>query len=268
MKNKVVVITGASSGIGKALAFEFAALGAKLVIAARNQEKLKKIEEELSSKQYDVLTVATDVSIENDCKILIERSIEKYGAIDILINNAGISMRALFEEVDMTVLHQLMDINFWGTVYCTKYALPYLLKSKGSVVGVSSIAGYKGLPGRTGYSASKFAMQGFLETLRIENLKNNLHVLIACPGFTASNIRNTALAKDGSMQGESPLDEKKLMSAEKVAHHIINAIKKRKHRIVLTTQGKLIVLLNKFFPKLMDKMVYNHMAKEPNSPFK
>jgi len=177
-------------------------------------------------------------------------------------------MRALFEDVDLNVIRQLMNTNFWGTVYCTKYALSYLLKSKGSVVGVSSIAGYKGLPGRTGYSASKFAMQGFLETLRIENLKKGLHVLIACPGFTASNIRNTALAKDGSMQGESPLNEGKLMTSEEVARRIIMAIEKRKHRLVLTTQGKLIVFLNKFFPKIIDKMVYNHMAKEPDSPFK
>jgi dehydrogenase/reductase SDR family member 7B len=174
----------------------------------------------------------------------------------------------LFEDVDLKVLHRLMDTNFWGTVYCTKYALPYLLASKGSVVGVSSIAGHKGLPGRTGYSASKFAMQGFLEVVRIENMKKGLHVLIACPGFTASNIRNVALSNDGSSQGETPLDESKLMSAEEVAIQICDAIKAKKKHIVLTTQGKMTVLLNKFFPSFMDKMVYNHMAKEPDSPFK
>ena len=177
-------------------------------------------------------------------------------------------MRALFSEVDLEVIRKLMDTNFWGTVYCSKYALPHLLESKGTLAGVSSIAGYKGLPGRTGYSASKFAMQGFLEVVRIENLKKGLHVLIACPGFTTSNIRNVALSKDGSAQGETPLDEGKLMPAEEVARHIIVAIEKKKERIILTTQGKLTVLLNKFFPKFMDKMVYDHMAKEPNSPIK
>jgi short-subunit dehydrogenase len=268
MKDKVVIITGASSGIGRSLSEEFGGKGAKVVIAARNADKLNQIAKELESKNYVVLAVQTDVSREDDCKKLVAETIKKFGSIDVLINNAGISMRALFEDVDLKVIKQLMDTNFWGTVYCTKYALPYLLKNKGSVVGVSSIAGYKGLPGRTGYSASKFAMQGFLETLRIENMKKGLHVLIACPGFTASNIRNTALAKDGSMQGESPLDEGKLMTSEAVAKYIINAIEKRKHRIVLTTQGKLMVLLNKFFPKMMDKIVYNHMAKEPDSPFK
>lgn len=161
-----------------------------------------------------------------------------------------------------------MDVNFWGTVYCSKYALPYLLEAKGSLVGVSSIAGYKGLPGRTGYSASKFAMQGFLEVVRIENMKKDLHVLIACPGFTASNIRVTSLAADGSQQGESPRDEGEMMSAEEVAERMIKAIQQKKHRLVLTSQGKLTVTLNKFFPKLMDKLVYNHMAKEEDSPFK
>ena len=266
MKNKVVIITGASSGIGKSLAVVFAKAGANVVVAARNMEKLNQLKEEL--KDFNVLPIQTDVSKEADCKRLIDETIRHYGTIDILINNAGISMRAIFEEVDLNVIRQLMDINFWGTVYCTKFAFPYILKNKGSVVGVSSIAGYKGLPARTGYSASKFAMQGFLETLRIENLKKGLHVLIACPGFTASNIRNTALSKNGTMQGESPLNEDKLMTSEEVAEQILKAIIKRKDRIVMTTQGKLVVLLNKFFPKLIDKMVYNHMAKEPNTPLK
>ncbi|HQI46278.1 MAG TPA: SDR family oxidoreductase [Bacteroidales bacterium] len=266
MKNKVVIITGASSGIGKSLAVVFAKAGANVVVAARNMEKLNQLKEEL--KDFNVLPIQTDVSKEADCKRLIDEAIRHYGTIDILINNAGISMRAIFEEVDLNVIRQLMDINFWGTVYCTKFAFPYILKNKGSVVGVSSIAGYKGLPARTGYSSSKFAMQGFLETLRIENLKKGLHVLIACPGFTASNIRNTALSKNGTMQGESPLNEDKLMTSEEVAEQILKAIIKRKDRIVMTTQGKLVVLLNKFFPKLIDKMVYNHMAKEPNTPLK
>jgi len=266
MKDKVVVITGASSGIGKALAFECAGKGAKVVLAARNQDKLFEVASLLP--ESELLLVQTDVTIESECKNLIEKTIERYGRIDVLINNAGVSMRALFSEAGLDVIRKLMDTNFWGTVYCSKFALPYLLKTEGSLVGVSSIAGYKGLPGRSGYSASKFAMQGFLEVVRIENMKKNLHVLIACPGFTSSNIRNMALSKDGTAQGETPLDESRLMSSEKVSQHIIQAIEKRKDRLILTTQGKMTVLLNKFFPKFMDKMVYSHMAKEPNSPFK
>lgn len=268
MTKKVVVITGASSGIGKALAEVYAGPEYALVLGARSLDKLQELAEALKTKASGVVCVQTDVSREEDCKALIEAAVKNYGRIDTLINNAGISMRAIFEETELSVLKSLMDVNFWGTVYCTKYALPYLLQSKGSVAGVSSIAGYKGLPGRTGYSSSKFAMHGFLDTIRVENLKKGLHVLIACPGFTASNIRNTALAKDGSQQGESPREEAKMMTAEEVAQHIKKAIRKRKRTIVLTSQGKLTVILNKFFPKLVDKLVYNHMAKEPDSPFK
>jgi short-subunit dehydrogenase len=268
MKDKVVIITGATSGIGKALAYECAARGARLVISARNNEKLMEISEDLLKTGVKVLPVKADVSVEAYCKELISKTVAKYGTIDVLVNNAGMSMRALFEDVDLSVLRRLMDTNFWGTVYCSKFALPYLLKSKGSLVGISSIAGYKGLPGRTGYSSSKFAIQGLLEVIRIENRKKGLHVLIAAPGFTASNIRNVALAKDGTQQGETPLDESKLMPAETVAKKIADAIEKRKRTLILTTQGKMTVLLNKFFPSFMDKMVYNHMAKEPDSPFK
>ncbi|PKP34068.1 MAG: short chain dehydrogenase [Bacteroidetes bacterium HGW-Bacteroidetes-17] len=268
MIKKVIVITGASSGIGKALTKRFAEPGTALVVGARSIDKLDELVRELSGNFKDILPVMTDVSKEEDCKNLIQKAVDKYGRIDVLINNAGISMRALFENLDLNVIRKLMDVNFWGTVYCSKYALPHLLASKGSLVGVSSIAGYKGLPGRTGYSASKFAIHGFLETVRIENLKKGLHVLIACPGFTASNIRTTALGSDGSQQGESPRDEAEMMSAEEVANRIYKAIGKRKNSLVLTSQGKMTVLINKFFPKYLDKMVYNHMAKEPNSPFK
>ena len=268
MKDKVVIITGASSGIGRALAFEMASRGAVVVIAARSVDSLKNMEAELHSGGHKALAVQADVSREEDCKAIVNATIEKFGRIDVLINNAGISMRAIFADTDLSVIRKLMDINFWGTVYCTKFALPYLLKTKGAVVGVSSIAGFKGLPGRTGYSASKFAMQGFLETLRIENLKTGLHVMIACPGFTASNIRKTALAADGSQQGESPRDEGSMMPAEEVARRIATGIVSRKKVLIMTTQGKMTVMLNKLFPGFMDKMVYNHMAKEPDSPFK
>ena len=267
MKNKVVVITGASSGIGRALAKEFAAKGARLSLGARRTELLEQLQQELP--QTEMLIVKTDVSNEEDCRTLIDETVKHFGQIDILINNAGISMRALFEEVDTKVIRQLMDVNFYGTVYCSKYALPYLLKTKGSLVGVISIAGYVGLPGRTGYSASKFAIRGFLDTIRIENLKRGLHVLVAAPGFTASEVRKAALTNDGSQQGETPRDESKMMSSEECARHIVRAIEKRKRELILTfIEGKLTVFLGKFLPSLLDKLTYSHMAKEPNSPFK
>ncbi|GAF04596.1 SDR family oxidoreductase [Saccharicrinis fermentans] len=267
MHNKVVVITGASSGIGLALAKEFSSRGFKVVLAARSADKLKDVEENLRSTGTEVISVRTDVSKEEDCENLVKETVARFGRIDILINNAGLSMRALFRDVELSVLKQLMDVNFWGTVYCTKYALPYLLETKGSVIGISSIAGFIGLPARTGYSASKFAMHGFLETLRVENLKNGLHVLIAAPGFTASNIRKTALTNDGSQQGETPRKEDKMMSPEEVARRVANAIKKRKPTLVLTfVEGKLTVWLKKWMPRTLEKLTYQHMAKEPDSP--
>ena len=268
MKNKVVVITGASSGIGKALAFVFARHGSSVFLGARSGNKLKEIVSEIEAEGGKAAFSPMDVALENDCKNFILNAKETFGKIDVLINNAGISMRALFNDTTPDVLKRVMDVNFWGTVYCTKYALPFLLETKGSVVAVSSVAGIKGLPGRTGYSASKFAIHGFMESLRIENMKTGLHVLMAYPGFTASNIRNTALVADGSEQGKSPLEEGKIMTAEVVAGHIYQSVKKRKISMVLTTQGKLTVFLSKFFSGFLDKLVYHHMAKEPDSPFK
>lgn len=269
MKNKVIIITGASSGIGLACARDFASRGAKISLAARSADKLLEIEKELSGAGHEVLVTPTDVSKEEDCENLIKETFKRFGKIDILVNNAGISMRALFKDLDLSVLKQLMDVNFWGTVYCTKHALPYLLETKGSVVGVSSIAGFIGLPGRTGYSASKFAMHGFLQTLRTENLKTGLHVLIAAPGFTASNVRKAALTANGTNQGETPRSEDKMMSAEEVASHIAKAIIKRKRTLILTfKEGKLTVFLSKWWPSLVEKLSYSHMAKEPDSPLK
>ncbi|MEZ7884762.1 MAG: SDR family oxidoreductase [Bacteroidales bacterium] len=267
LKDKVVIITGASSGIGLAAAKEFASHGCKVVMAARRLELLQETEK-LISTTTEVLSVKCDVSIEEDCKALIEATVAKFGRIDILINNAGISMRAMFRDLDLSVIKQLMDVNFWGTVYCTKYALPWLLSSKGSVTGVISIAGYKGLPARTGYSSSKFAVYGFLDTLRIEHLHDGLHVMVFAPGFTASNIRQVALTADGSKQGETPRDENKMMTAEECAKHLSKGIIKRKAEVILTTQGKLVVWINKFFPRLVDRLEYNFMKKEPNSPLK
>ena len=267
MKDKIVLITGGSSGIGKACAETFGKAGAKVVITGRKQEALNEVQLYLETKGITCLSIRADVAVEADCIEVVEKTIEKFGKIDILINNAGISMRALFEDCDISVVRQLMETNFFGTVYMTKYALPYIISQKGSVIGISSIAGYRGLPARSAYSASKFAMNGFLEALRTEMLPKNVHILTACPGFTASNIRNTALAKDGTPQGESPRDESKMMSAEKVAEHILRATYARKATLVLTRQGKLTVFLNKWLPKKwIDKLVFNALAKEDNSP--
>ncbi len=262
--NQTFIITGASSGIGKALAIRLLEQGAQVSVCGRDLKKLNELAQTL--QHPNLFIVQADVSIESDCAKLIDETIKKFGKINVLINNAGISMRALFQEVDLAVLRQSMDINFWGTVYCTKYALPHILKTKGSILGISSIAGYKGLPCRTGYSASKFAMQGFLESLRIELLPQHVNVLWVSPGFVASNIRNTALNAQGLAQSETPLDEKNLMSAEECAERILKAIQQRKRSLIMTAQGKLTVWMNKFFPSFVDKQVYKHFLHEPDSP--
>jgi len=265
MDKKVVIITGASSGIGLALAKEYDKKNINIVIAARNIEKLTQLQQELKN---EILVVKTDVSIQSDCENLINKTIEKFGRIDILINNAGISMRSLIIDTDFEVIKRVMDVNYWGTVYCTKYALPHILETKGSIAAVSSIAGFKGLPARVAYSSSKFAIHGFIDVLRMETLKTGVHVLLVAPGFTHSEIRKNALLGDGTKQGETPRNEDKMMSAEKVAKVITVAIDKRRRKKILTSQGRIVFFLNNIVPKILDRLIYNGMAKEPNSPLK
>lgn len=262
MKNKVVIITGGTSGIGKACAFTFGKAGAKIVITGRNDQRLKIASAELTEKGIENLPIVAEASLEEDNKKIISKTIAAFGSIDVLITNAGISMRALFEDVDLSVIKKLMDVNFYGTVYATKYALPHIIKSKGSIIGISSIAGFRGLPGRSGYSASKFAMEGFLESLRTELFKKKVHVLVVCPGYTNTNIRNTALSADGTIQRESPLNESSLMSSDKVASRILKATIKRKRHLVLTTLGKFTFFFNKWLPAFMDRTTYYYLSKE------
>lgn len=258
--NKVAVVTGGTDGIGKALVDALLAQGAKVSTCGRHHDKLYKLQSEYPS--YPLHTVVADVSSENDCRHFIESTLKVFGGIDILINNAGVSMRSLFKDADVDVIRKVVDINFFGAVYCTKYALNSLIERKGTIVGISSIAGYRGLPGRSGYSASKFALQGWLEAIKTELAGDGVHVMWVSPGFTASNIRNTALTEKGKQQGESPMDENKMMTAEECAQHILKAIKKRKRSLVMTFTGKETVFMQKFFPGWADKFVRKFYFKE------
>ena len=257
--NKVVVVTGGSEGIGKALINELVHAGAKVATCGRNYDKLYSLQMEYTT--FPVHTMVCDVSKEQECKRFIDSTLETFGTIDILINNAGISMRSLFEDLDVDVIRKLMDVNFLGSVYCTKYALPSIIREKGSVVGISSIAGYRGLPGRSGYSASKFALQGWLEALRTELMDKGVHIMWVSPGFTASNIRYAALNPKGEAHGETNLNEGKLMSAEEVAHRILHAIEKRKRSLAMTFSGKFTIFINKFFPSLADRIMHKYYFK-------
>jgi short-subunit dehydrogenase len=252
--DKVIVVTGGSDGIGKELVHQFLILGAKVATCGRNHDKLYQLQ--IAHPSFHLHTMVADMGNEEDCKRFIESCITTFGTIDILINNAGISMRALFKDVDLEVIKKVMEINFYGALYCTKYALEEILNNQGQIVSISSIAGYRGLPGRSAYSASKFALNGWMESLRTELYHNKVNVLTVAPGFTASNIRNSALNSEGDAQGESPMDESKMMSSELCAKKIINAMEKRKSRLSLTFTGKRTIWMNKLFPKLTDKLTY------------
>lgn len=268
-KDKVIILTGASSGIGLASAELFGRLGARLVLAARRASLLEEIAARIRQESAaEVLCVPTDVTVEEQCRNLVEKTLEHFGRIDILVNNAGLSMRAMFRDVDLDVLRRLMDVNFWGTVYCTKYALPALLESKGTVAGIISIAGYSALPARTGYSSSKYAVRGFLDSLRIEHMKDGLNVLAFAPNYVASDVRKSALVADGSSQGETPLHEDGLMSAETCAKHLARALSHRRSRVTLTFLGKLTAAGRQIIPQLDDIITYRYISREKNSPFK
>lgn len=268
-QQKVVIITGGSSGIGKALAQELGRQGARVVITGRREKELFDAANELQQEGIQVLAIVSDVSVQVQTYEVVQQTLEKFGRVDILINNAGLTMRSMFEDADVdATIRRLMDVNFMGTVYMTQAALPHIKRTKGSIVGISSIAGYRGLPVRTGYSASKFALNGFLEALRSELLPQGVHVLTACPGFTASNIRFSALDAHGQAAGSTVRDEGKMMSSEEVAHRIAQAIARRKRTLILTSEGILTVWLNKLFPRLTDWLVIRELAKEKDSPLR
>lgn len=268
LRDKVVIVTGATSGIGEACAKIFGRQGAKIAITGRNQLKLDNALIKLQKEGIDCMGIVADAGNEKDNQKMAEQVKAHFGKINILINNAGISMRALFQDLDMEVFRKVMDTNFWGAVYATKYCLHEIIENQGSVIAISSVNGFRGTPARTAYSASKYAMNGFFESLRTEVMKKGVHVLVACPGFTASNIRKNALLGDGSIQAESPRDEARMMTPDEVAGEILKATFKKKRDLVLTKEGKWASFLNKWAPGFMDRVVYNHMAKEKDSPFK
>lgn len=259
-KDKVVIVTGGTDGIGRALVESLITQGAKVATCSRNYDKLYQLQ--MSHATKPLMIDRADVSFESDCRRLIELTIKTYGKIDILINNAGVSMRALFKDTALDTLKKVMDVNFWGAVYCTKYALPYLIASKGTIVGVSSIAGFRGLPGRSGYSASKFALNGWLESIRTELKDDGVHVTCVCPGFTASNIRNVALNNQAKAEAESWMDESKMMPAETCAQYILQAVQKKKRTLVLTFQGHETVWVNRLFPSWADRLVKKYFMSE------
>jgi short-subunit dehydrogenase len=256
---KVFVITGASDGIGAEIARQLAASHkgqAALVLAARSEPKLREVAAQCEATGARTLTVAVDVASETRCRSLIEQALSTFGRIDALINNAGVSAQALFSEVREADLHwyeDLMKINLWGSVWCTHAALPALKESRGRIVAVSSLAGLVGVPGRTAYSASKFAMTGFFEALRAELKSAGVSVTTAYPGVVATAIRYRGYNAQGKPAGSSGLKEDKAMPVEECARLIIAGMNARKREVVMTAQGKLGRFVKLFAPGAIER---------------
>jgi short-subunit dehydrogenase len=261
-KDKVVVITGASSGIGRELAYQLAEQGALLSLAARNGERLAAIAKECQARGGRAIAIVTDVSEQAQCAQLIQRTAENYDRIDMLVNNAGITMWANFEDVsDISFYEQIMRVNYLGSVYCTYYALPFLKKTKGQIIGISSLAGKNGIPKRSGYAASKHAMVGFFDTLRIELEEYGISVTMIYPDFVATETRKRAFGADGKPIGESPVREREVMPAEKCAKLIIQAAAARKRGLIMTWRGKAGVWVKLIAPGLVDRIAKKAIAE-------
>ena len=257
---KIIVITGSSDGIGAELARQWAASGKAevgLVLAARNANLLTQVAAQCRALGAQTLVVKTDVGVQADCRALIAQTIAKFGRVDALINNAGISAQALFEDVkadDLGWYEDVMRTNLWGSVWCTHAALPHLKTSQGCIVAVSSLAGLIGVPGRTAYSASKFAMTGFFEALRAELKGAGVSVTTAYPGVVSTQIRHHGLNAAGVAAGSSGLKEDKAMSVEACARLIIQGMQRREREVVMTGKGKLGRFLKLISPGTVEKM--------------
>ena len=255
-QDKVIVVTGASEGIGRALCLALAPQKPKLVLAARNTNRLEQLKEEVESAGAKSIVVPTDVSEEMDCKSLIERTITEFDCIDVLVNNAGRTMWTTLEDMeDISIIEQLMRINYFSAAYCTYYALPHLIKSKGRIVSISSIAGLSGVPTRTAYSATKHAMFGFFDSLRIELMGTGVTVTMIAPDFVLSEIHRRAFGKDGKPLGSSPVEKNKIMTANECALKIIRATENRDRLAILSFRGKLGRWVKLIAPGFIDKVV-------------
>jgi len=255
VKDKVVIITGASKGIGAELARQLAAKGARLALAARSEKELEGVAAECRKVGAQVVAVRADVASERDCQAVVAGAIAAFGRLDALVNNAGATMWARFEDVqDMSILERIMQVNYMGAVYCTHHALPFLRESRGLIVGISSLAGRTGVPTRTGYAASKHAMTGFFDSLRIELEGSGVDVTMIYPGFVATGIRENATGPDGKPILVSPVKEGEVMSVEDCCRRIVAAMERREREVIMTARGKIGLFLKLVAPALIDRM--------------
>lgn len=255
--NQVVIITGASTGIGRSLALRLAGAGAKVAIAARRVEKLEEVAAECRTRGGEVLLVPTDVSNESQCKLLVEKTITAFGSLDMLINNAGLAVVARLEDyANLDLFRHTMSVNFFGAVYCTYYALPHLKQNRGRIVAVSSLGGKSPAPYNSAYVSSKYAMHGFFDSLRIELIRHEVSVTVICPSWVVTNFHEVQMDKDGVSIGPRgrTIYTEKMMSADRCAELILRAAEKRK-REVMMGPGKVIAWLKLISPSLLDRFV-------------
>ena len=259
---KVVVVTGASQGIGKALCLELAGQRPRIALAARDLAALEAVASRCRSRGAETLVVPTDVSDEAACRVLVERTVEAFGGLDVLVANAGMGMLARFTDVrDLSLYERLMRVNYLGSVYPTFYALPHLERSRGQIVAVSSLAGLSGVPGRTAYAATKHAQIGFFDSLRVELSGTGVTVTVVCPYFVQSEIRKRSPGPDGRPVEASPVREGEIMSAEECARLVVVAMERRQRMLVMTLKGKLGRWVKLAFPGLVDRMAAEAVRK-------
>ncbi|MGZ6291255.1 MAG: SDR family oxidoreductase [Syntrophales bacterium] len=253
--DKVITVTGASEGIGRALCLALALQKPRLAIAARNESRLDELAKEVESKGAKALVLPKDVTSEEACKRLIGMTIEKWGVMDVLVNNAGGTMWTSFEDItDTSIFERIIRLNYLGSVYCTYYALPHIKKSKGLIVVVSSVAGITGVPTRTGYAASKHALFGFFDSLRIELDGTGVSITMVAPDFVLSELHRRAMGHDGKPLGKSPLQEGKIMTAEKCAALIVNAMESRDRLLLTSCRAKVGRWIRMLSPRSVDSI--------------
>ena len=266
-KDNVVIVTGASSGIGRQLASQLADRGALLALAARDPSRLDAVAAACRDRGGAAIAIQTDVTDDQQCRRLVDRTVHEYGRLDTLINNAGISMIARFDDLrDLTLPTRIMNVNYFGCVYCTFYAIPHLKRTRGRIVGISSLTGLSGVPMRTVYAASKHAMAGLFDSLRIELMDHGVTVTMAYPDFVETEVRDRALGADGQPVGIYPAREGEFMSAEACARGIINASAKRKREVIMSFRGRVGNLLKAVAPGLVDRMAKRAMGKIQETP--
>ena len=261
-RDKVVVVTGAASGIGAAICHRFSREGARIGLLDMDEKGVKSAADKLRATGADAVGISCNVISEGECSSAIEEVLQRYGGIDVLVNNAGITQRSAFVDTKISVYRRVMDVNFFGSLHCTKAAIDSLIKRKGTVIVIESLAGITPLLGRTGYSASKHALHGFFTSLRSEIRADGVHIMLVCPGFVETNLQTRALGGDGRVTTHPQSVVGKPTSAAKVAEAIYKGTLKKKHLLVITPVGKLTYWMNRFAPVLYERIMARQLKEE------